>query len=385
MESTSRPLAARLKSPIVLLLFATLLAGGVAYVAYLYLQQREERIKEEMAASSARQQTPKVAVVVPREDARIGVVLDPGLFVTRDIDSDLVYPDTVLASDFSKVRGQALARPVLRGRPVRLTDLTVPVVRDVASVLPSGTRAVTIEIDSVNSISQTLRPGHRVDVYLLSSGTARGADAADGPVNQAMLYMQNMTILATGKEFQDVAKGDAERLSKMARPGEIEGQRDKDFDTITLLVTPAEAARLLVGQKLGSFRVALRGVNDDQAVAMRPLTGADVMPRAGVAGPRGGVEFIVGGKSAGDATLASTLVSMGLPPAAMRAGGAAVPGAQTPAAGGSQAATAAQADMTAATVDDVIKRMTAPRTSIGGEAREARSSSSQTMSTAAPR
>jgi pilus assembly protein CpaB len=355
---------ARLKSPWVLLIFAVALAAIVAYIAYAYLQQREERIKQDLAASNNKRQTPKVSVVVPREDVRIGVVVEQGMFVAREIDQDLVYPDTVLASDFSTVRGQRLARPVLHGRPLRLTDLTVPEVRDVASVLPVGMRAVTIEIDNVNSISQTLRPGHRVDVFLISTATkSKGADSAEsseGPLNQAMLYMQNLAVIATGQEFQDVASPDSDRISKMARPGEIEGQRDKGFDTITVLVSPAEAARLLVGQKLGSYRVALRGTKDDRAVALRPLTGNDVLPHPEAGGPGGGVEFIVGGKSGGAAALPPTLVSMGQPNAAR--GAPAAPAQKTP-------------DVKA-TVQEVLRNLTAPRTSINADDRDAKSAPS---------
>ena len=313
----------RLKSPWVLLVLAAGLAALVAWIAYAYLQQREQRIKEEVTARSARGQTPKIAVVVPRDDARVGSVIDQGIFVTRDIEQDLVYPDTVLANDFAGVRGQRLARPVLRGRPLRITDLQTPEVTDVASVLPAGMRAVTIEIDSVNSIAQTLRPGHRVDVFLLSKANKpRDAEVPELALNQATLFMQNLSVLATGQEFQDVAASDPDRAAKMVRPGDVAGAREKGFDTITLLVSPGEAARLLVGQKMGSFRVALRGRKDVEAIALRTLTGGDVMPSSN--GRLGGIEFIVGGKGGG-AALMPTLLPMGMPSALPNGGAGPAP------------------------------------------------------------
>lgn len=345
---------ARLKNPWVLLLFAAGLAALVAYIAYVYLQQREQRIKDEVAARATRDQAPRVAVVVPREDAPVGAGLEQGLFVAREIEQDLVYPDTVMARDFDSVRGQRLARPVLRGRPLRLTDLQAPEVHDVASVLPAGSRAVTIEIDSVNSIAQTLRPGHRVDVFLLSKADkARDAEVPEARLNQATLFMQNLAVLATGQEFQDVAGSDPERLSKMVRPGEVQGAREKGFDTITVLVTPREAARLLVAQKMGSFRVALRGRKDDDAVALRATTGTDVLPLA--AGRGDGVEFIVGGKGNGGAALASSLVPMGLPDRPGTAG----PAAPAPA--------VRQADVKAA-VAQALNDIALPRGRAGGTA-----------------
>lgn len=113
-------LVAQLKSPWAVLALAIALAGGVAFLAYTYLQQRELRIKEEAAASNSRSRTPMVAVAVPLADSTTGVVIDKTRFSAREVEEDLVYPDTVLASDFESIEGQRLARPVLRGRPLRL-------------------------------------------------------------------------------------------------------------------------------------------------------------------------------------------------------------------------------------------------------------------------
>ena len=80
-------LSSKLKSPWVLMLGATLLAGGIAYVAYLYLVQREASIKQEAASRAMRLQGPKAAVVVPRADAKAGtpVELDtPAIVATQE-------------------------------------------------------------------------------------------------------------------------------------------------------------------------------------------------------------------------------------------------------------------------------------------------------------
>jgi len=303
-QPTAARVTKRLKNPLVLLLIAALLAGGVAWVTLQYLQKREEALKEELAASGKADAPRRVSVAVPLADAGVGTVLNLDTFVSRPVEEDLVYPDTVLAEDFMAMQGMKLARPVLRGRPLRVTDLQVPEVRDVAAVLPAGRRALTIEIDNINSISQTLRPNHHIDIYLLSkpegpaAGGAPGAAGAnetgDKGREQVSLYMQDMVVLATGTEFADVTRSDGPALEKMVRPGEIEGRSDGDYDTVTLLVTPEQAARLMVGQKLGTYRVVLRGEEDRARIAYHTLRGADVMGGA-MRGRDAGIEFIVGG------------------------------------------------------------------------------------------
>lgn len=339
-------LSARLKSPWVLLLGATLLAGLVAYMAYAYLQKREARIKQEIAEKTAKSRGPKTAVAVPKMDAPVGIVVDTGVFVAREIDSDLVYSDVVKVSDFDSVKGQKLARAVQKGRPLRLSDLQAPEVRDVSHIVPVGSRAITIQIDDINSIAQTLRPGHRVDVFLLSKlEKGEGVHVPDAALNQVSLFMQNVAVMATGKEFQSLDKEQLERVQQMKRPGEVRAGAD-NYATVTLLVSPTEAERLLVGQKLGTFRVVLRGHTDEDTIKIGPMTGGDVM--FGPSGKVQSVEFIVGGKQGGKAGLMPTLV-----PVVGQAGGT----AQAPR---TAAATESSKDVRTE-VEQVLRDMTTPK------------------------
>jgi pilus assembly protein CpaB len=315
--ATNPKLSSKLSSPLVLLLLAALLAGGVAWLAYAYLQQREESIKNELTAKNKKKQTVMVSVVVPKVNAAINTVFNGQVFVSRAIEEDLVYPDTILAKDFESMEGQKLARPVLRGRPVRLSDLQVPEVNDVASVVPPGSRAMTIEIDNLNSIAQTLRPNHRVDIFLMSKAPKpeKGQPEVDEKtLEQASLFMQNMVILATGQQFTDT-NAQSEQTAQMIRPGEVAGAntKDKTFDSITLLVSPKEAARLLVGQKMGTYRVVLRGNKDSEPLTLATLRSGDLMP--GLSKKRDtSIEFISGGR--GDKMVSKLPNAADLAPAA---------------------------------------------------------------------
>lgn len=315
----STKLIARLTHPALLLGLAVALAAGVALLAYLYLQQRETAIKNELAERSQQKAPVTVRVVVPKQDAKAGTLLSGNHFVARPVEDDLVYPDTLLADDFASLEGLRLARPVLRGRPVQLSDLQQPEVNDVAAVVPAGQRAMTIDIDNLNSIAHTLRPQHRVDIFLISKAARPRHERApvdEKSLEQATLFMQDMVVLATGREFQEIDNTPGQRASKMARPGEVEGAppEERQFDSITLLVSPRQAARLMVGQRLGSFRVVLRGKLDREALALAPLRGAHLMPAE--RGRDSGIEFIVGGARASGGMLAPVAMAPSvLPPA----------------------------------------------------------------------
>jgi len=87
---------------------------------------------------------------------------------------------------------------------------------------------------------------------------------------------------------------------------------ERQFDSITLLVSPRQAARLMVGQRLGSFRVVLRGKLDREALTLAPLRGAHLMPAE--RSRDNGIEFIVGGARASGGMLAPVALPTSLGP-----------------------------------------------------------------------
>ena len=282
----------KIKSPWALLFLAIVIAIGVSWLAFKYLEQREERIKEEVTARSAGRRVPEISVVVPRQDSPIGTTVSSKTFAARSIPEDLVYSDTIKANDFDAFVGQKLAAPLLHGRPLRVSDLMAPEIRDVAAILPSGKRAVTIDIDNLNSISQTVRPGNRLDIFLINRAPKLDPAVPDESLDQAFLFMQDMEVLAVGREFNN-PQLHADLRKDMVRPGDVQGA-EHGYDTLTLLVTPAEAAKLMVGQKMGSYRVALRGNEDKGEIEMATLTAGDLSPSLPRQRDRG-IEFIVGG------------------------------------------------------------------------------------------
>ena len=290
-----------IRSPWGLLVTALLVATGLTWITYQYLREREVRIKEEVIAEAShdKERTPTVSVVVPISDAGLGSVVSSDNFAARAIAEDLVYPDVILANNFEQFTGLKLAKPVQRGRPLRVSDLMATEVKDVAEVVPNGMRAVTVPIDNLNSIAQTLRPGNQVDIFLLSRAPKQADDVPDEGLDQASLFMQNMEVLAVGRDFTD-PRMDPDISDRMTRAGDVPGTEGPSYDTATLLVTPAQAAKLLIGQKMGSYRLALRGRQDTDAVNLPPLSAAHFLPAPP---PRPvqsqAVQYIVGGAGAG--------------------------------------------------------------------------------------
>ncbi len=297
-----------IRSPWGLLVIALFFAAGLSFAIFEYLQDREQRLKEEITAQASNQEnTPTISVVVPLGDAGAGSVISSENFAVRTVAEDLVYEDTIKASDFEQFSGQKLARPVLGGRPVRITDLMAPEVKNVALVVPNGMRAVTIPIDNLNSIAQTLRPGNQVDIFLLSRAPKLQENLPDEALDQASLFMQNMEVLAVGRDFADPRLGQ-DIADRMVRAGDVQETEGPSYETATLLVTPAQAAKLLIGQQLGNFRLTLRGHEDSHIISLATLSSGSFMPSPPpLPTPIQGVQYIVGGSGSSTDMVATRL------------------------------------------------------------------------------
>jgi pilus assembly protein CpaB len=304
-----------LANPWVLLVLAILVAGGLTFVLYKYLNDRENKLKADLAAQTVGS---GVQVVVPAHDVPVGTPLTSSEFVTREISGDMVYDDMIRPDDFEKYRSAHLVKAVRRGLPLRAGDIDALRGRDFSDMLPAGQRALTVEIDPVNSTALLLRPGNRVDLYWV--GKVFHEDHQSDEKKVAQLLMPNVLVLATGQDMRARDAGEAAQQdeanansSAMSRQQQAMG-----YTTVTLQVPIEEVPRVALAQKIGGLRLILRNADDKGNDGPPLVQESDVFmdPMQGVPTTGGGraaqvVEMISGGGSNGS----SVLVSPGPQPA----------------------------------------------------------------------
>lgn len=275
-------------NPWVVLVIAVLVAGVLTLWIYRFLSGREAALKEQLAAQL--NEGRRVAVMVPVRNAAPGTVIDGNGFAAREIPADLVYEDMILASSFDKVANLRLVRQVRQGQPVRRADVEALQSRDFSDLLKPGKRAFTIEVDMVNSTAKMLKPGNHVDLFLISasSPTAAGTDK-----QTARLLMSDMLVLATGQDVRPRDYGEA--MQAQAAEGAEGTETNPDYDSLTLMVSPEQAARLALAQKVGSLRAVLRNAADKTATPQIAVSEHALF----AGGDEAAIEYIVGGRSAG--------------------------------------------------------------------------------------
>jgi pilus assembly protein CpaB len=180
------------------------------------------------------------SVVVAAQDIPRGASITADLLKTR------VYPQGLLPSGTLASVADALDRavfvPLVKDEPLLESKLAPKgAKRGLAALVPTGLRAFTIHTPSVASgVGGFVLPGNKVDV-LLTMDSKRGS--------MTTTLLQNLEILAVDQRLDTSADNRVD---------------PKQSHSVTLLVTPDQAARLDLAQNKGALHLALRNHKDIQ-------------------------------------------------------------------------------------------------------------------------
>ncbi len=233
----------RLNRFTVMLVIAVLLAGTAAFLTVHYLQSREHQFKTELQTKLSANM---VDVVVPTANVHAGVVATNKNMAIRPVPRDLIYSSTITVARWGRYAGRILTRQVEAGRPLLAEDFAKPFNGDFASTLPTDMRAITIDVGGVNALAGLIRPGDRVDVLLVKTGSS-----GSGNAGSLIPLLHRALVLATGQntKFTPLLVHDNNVL---------EAQTALDsYGNITLQVTPEQAAQLALAQQAGQLRIVL--------------------------------------------------------------------------------------------------------------------------------
>jgi pilus assembly protein CpaB len=254
-----------------LLAFGGALLLGV--VVWVMLQKMEHNHMAELDAAE-RAAHKMVKVVVAARDVARGEPIDVDRFQIREVPEEYVHSAALRPEQFSKVAGLRLAAPLKRGEP--LLDVHLESTSAVFSnTLEKGDRALTTEVDEVNSISGMLRPGDHIDLLATAHGSGSNTTEITFPL------LSNVEVLATG---QVTRKRD-------------DNSQPHTYTTITLAVNPENAQRIIVAKTSGKLTAVLRNPDDSQTNPTAAMKIDDVLPKKAAGARHIAVQYIVGGHS----------------------------------------------------------------------------------------
>ncbi len=255
-----------------LMLGGALALGLVATaLSYKVLQDRMTQI--ELDAKSGQK---LVSVVVANVALPRGAVVQPGAFAKREIPAEYVSSGAISPEQFADYVGRKLVAPLRGGEAVLAVHLEVPD-EAFSATLENGNRALTTEVDEINSISGMLRPTDRIDLMATAKGSGNNASEVTFPL------LSNVEVLATGQVTRPTKEEN----------GQGEG-REQTFTTITLAVSPQDAQRIIVAKSSGKLTAVLRNPEDQKADLLPAMNIDDVLPKKPPAAKQLAVQYIIG-------------------------------------------------------------------------------------------
>jgi pilus assembly protein CpaB len=195
-----------------------------------------------------------VSVVVAALDIPRGGTITTELIKTREFPKDLAPAGAITKLEDAIER--VVIVPLVHGEPVLESRLAPKGAgRGMAALIPKGMRAFTIRTPNVDSgVAGFVLPGNKVDVLLTMSD--QGADDQTGGGSTTTL-LQSLEILAVDQRIEAPAENKIDT---------------NELRSVTLLVTPDQAAQLDLGQNRGTLHLSLRNFQDNEPAETRPAT-----------------------------------------------------------------------------------------------------------------
>lgn len=282
---------------------------AAALMSFIYLKSEKAALLEKYAGSNRKE----ITVLVAAKDLPKGTVVSQEVLSQRRIPQGFVANDAIAAADFEKYLGRVLEADVGAGKPLLTSYLDNRFPVDFSDLVPLGRRAMTIQVDDLNSIAGFVRPGNHIDLFVnipsalsgFSAGfisanmidsiptelrnaippalldAARGANTSDATVKDLLAnaipkelilpVLQDVRVLATGRDPY------REELDQLSYP---QGRSQRTFNTVTLDLSPREAALVTAAIKKGDMLAVLRNRNDKSGAEFSTVSAQDLFGNA---------------------------------------------------------------------------------------------------------
>ncbi len=224
--------------PFLPIIFSFVAALISLILIYRYINQMKASIYEGMELQR---------VFVFKYDVERGTLIDPDIFEIKEIPVRFLDSTVITESQIGDLQGRRVSISAKKGDILRSIHIDSNDSDNLSRTLPSDYRAVTVEIDDINSLSHSLKPGDRVDIFVTFS------DPASSETKTVLLF-QNIEIISTGIKRKDEVKNSETDES------------DSSYSNITLLMKPEDAALLVFFRDNGKLSIVLRNPTDKKRI-----------------------------------------------------------------------------------------------------------------------
>ncbi len=247
-------------------LIAAIVFAAIAAVIVLRMSASEPAAPAQTGAAPA-PEVKSVAIYVAAQAIPIGATITPEMVSSQP------WPEHLMLDGFMKVTGGASPVGMVARAPFQTQE---PIIASkvsnandpnfLAGALPKGMRVVTIETNEINGLAGFIFPGDRVDILMTHdvrkwetppTGENKPVESMDS-VTETLLT--NVTVLAVDQ--RSTSAGATDKEGKLVVP-----------HSVSLMVSPPDAQRLLLGARKGTLALSLRALADRESADPLIITG----------------------------------------------------------------------------------------------------------------
>lgn len=241
------------KSSWLMLTIAVLVAIAAFWLSNNYLKNKEEILKSQIVQEEAE----TVSVVVASRPVQIGEIISSDNMAVADMPAAFASASAVAPGDFDYYNGQVVKHDMSPGEPLLTHYVSGLGIESFSDLLGEGERAVTLQIDEINSVSGMTLPGDIVDLMLVTEVEPEG-ESTD-KITQIQPLLQSVRILAVD-DISLVSPTQDFVLHGV-------GKGSLEYSSITVGVKYQDAAKLVLAKEVGEIAFMLRNRSDEQRLA----------------------------------------------------------------------------------------------------------------------
>lgn len=199
-----------------------------------------------------------VSVVVATTDIPAYSLMSAEMLTVAEVPQGAVPADSVAFTNVDEVVGSISLSPIVSGETILSNHLRGQESATVTPSIDENMRAVSIGVTDITGVSNLIRVGNKVDVYFI----------ADDPDNsgqvESTLLLENITVLALDQRVSEASmQGDnSDASGSDVSSSSSSSDSATSYETVTLHVSPEQAARLTASQSKGTIWLSLRNQTD---------------------------------------------------------------------------------------------------------------------------
>lgn len=251
-------------------LFAVIAALCAGALLYFYLGKLETQKEVKIEYDN---------VVVAAVDIPAFTPITADMVTFKQIPMGYAHP--LSAHTIEEVVGYVTESEILQGEEIFIAKLKQYGESDsgLSYIVPEGMRALTIAVDEVSGVAGFLQPGDYVDVLSYTTATVQTVKTEQAPdgtqqttqtaqsVSTTVVAAQNIRVVAIGMSLTTNTQVAADGSTAM-------------YGSVTLLVTPEDAMRIVQGSKSGVIALILRASGDHEQNTERPVVNDTLLEQA---------------------------------------------------------------------------------------------------------